>query len=281
LLSTCSVDLGEWLMCVAELPRDHRGSPSDHRRIAARSSTRDPLDVRVLPDDDRTIMSDDLRAFLAQARGTAATARVLSLDELRARRGAEEVAEPWGLPALRGRLVELSGRGARATLTAAFGLVLEAQLAGEPVAWILSPENGTFYPPDVAEAGVDLAALVVVRVPDAITAARAAERLLRSGAFGLVVIDLPVAKHAPGELGMAQQGRLVTLAQTHDAAVVCLTEKSGEAASLGSLVSLRVEAMRSREREGGDFEIAIRALKDKRRGPGWLRKGKARGPAGL
>ena len=28
-------------------------------------------------------MSDELREFLAQARGTAATARVLSLDELR------------------------------------------------------------------------------------------------------------------------------------------------------------------------------------------------------
>ena len=38
------------------------------------------------------------------------------------------------------------------------------------------------------------------------------------------------------------QGRLVTLAQTHDAAIVCLTEKPADAASLGSLVSLRAEA---------------------------------------
>lgn len=221
-------------------------------------------------------MSDELREFLARARGAAATARVLSLDELRGERGAEEAAEPWGLAALRGRLVELSGRGARATLTEAMGLVLEAQAAAEPAAWILSPSHGGFYPPDAADSGVDLAALVVVRVPDAVSGARAAERLLRSGAFGLVVIDLGLGEGH--DLSMAQQGRLVTLAQAHDAAIVCLTEKSAEAGSIGSLVSLRAEALRSGGRD--DLQIALRALKDKRRGPGWSRTVKVRGPAG-
>ena len=225
-------------------------------------------------------MSEELRDFLSRARGTAATARVLSLDELRVRRGAEEVAEPWGLPALRGRLVELSGRGARATLTEAVGLVLEAQQAGEPAAWLMSPEHGGFYPPDVAESGVDLAALVVVRVPDVVSSARTAERLLRSGAFGLVVIDLGLGGQA--DLSMAQQGRLVTLAQAHDAAIVCLTEKSAETASIGSLVSLRVEALRGGGGgRGDDLQISLRALKDKRRGPGWSRTTKVRGPAGM
>ena len=222
-------------------------------------------------------MSDDLRDFLSRARGTAATARVLSLDELRERRGAEEVAEPWGLAALRGRLIELSGRGARATLTEAMGLVLEAQLAGEPAAWLMSPEHGGFYPPDAAESGVDLAALVVVRVPSAVAGARAAERLLRSGAFGLVVIDLGLG--GEHDLPMAQQGRLVSLAQAHDAAVVCLTEKTAEAGSLGSLVSLRAEATRISSRD--EHEVSVRALKDQRRGPGWSRATKVRGPAGM
>jgi recombination protein RecA len=221
-------------------------------------------------------MGDELREFLARARGTAATARVLPLDELRGLRGAEAVTEPWGLAALRGRLVELSGRGARATMTEAVGLVVEAQLASEPAAWILSPAHGGFYPPDAAESGVDLAALVVVRVPNAVTSARAAERLLRSGAFGLVVIDLGLGGEQ--ELSMVQQGRLVTLAQAHDAAVVCLTEKSAEAASIGSLVSLRAEALRSGQ---GELQIGLRALKDKRRGPGWTRTIKVRGPAGM
>lgn len=183
------------------------------------------------------------------------------------------VTELWGLDALRGRLVELSARGANATLTTAVDLVLEAQHASEPVAWV-ALASGSFFPPDVADSGVDLAALVVVRVPDATSAARAAQRLLQSGSFGLVVLDI-----GGGDISMALQGRLVSLAQTHDAAVVCITEKTAETASLGSLVSLRAEALRVRARD--DFELTVRALKDKRRGPGWTKKLKARGPAGF
>jgi recombination protein RecA len=229
-------------------------------------------------------VSDDLREFLANARGTAATARVMSLDELRARRGAtDETVDRWGLAALRGRLVELSARGATATLTAATELVLEAQTTGEPVVWIMLA-SGTFYPPDVAESGVDLAALVVIRAHDATGAARAAERVLRSGAFGLVVLDLagqPPGSRNTHDISMAHQGRLVTLAQAHDAAVVCITDKTEDTASLGSLVSLRAEALRVRPSGSRDFELTLRALKDKRRGPGWTRKRKVRGPAGL
>ncbi len=233
-------------------------------------------------------MSDDLERFLANARGTAATAKILSLDELRVRRGAEHSDAAWGLAALRGRLVELSARGATATLTAAIEIVAEAQTQSEPVAWF-TLANGSFYPPDVAESGIDLAALVVVRASDVTALARAAERCLRSGAFGLVVLDLGSA----GDLSMQIQGRLVTLAQTHDAAVVCLTDKTEETASIGSLVSLRAEALRvhappsTSKRIGPDtvreppFEVNMRVLKDKRRGPGFTHTLKRRGPAGL
>jgi recombination protein RecA len=79
---------------------------------------------------------------------------------------------------------------------------------------------------------------------------------------------------------IAHQGRLVTLAQTHDAAIVCITEKPGEAPSLGSLVSLRAEALRLCRAEH-DYEVTLRVLKDKRRGPGWTRTIKLRGPVGL
>jgi recombination protein RecA len=223
-------------------------------------------------------MGDELDRFLANARGSAQAAKVMSLDELRARRGGEDTEAKWTLATLRGRLVELSARGATATLTMATELVIEAQTQHEPVAW-LTLANGTFYPPDVAECGVDLAALVVVRTPDATAAARSAERLLRSGAFGLVVIDLGGAG-ASADLSMQIQGRLVTLAQTHDAAVVCLTDKGEDTSSLGSLVSLRAEALRVRDR-GELFEVKVRVLKDKRRGPGWTQTFKRRGPAGL
>ena len=213
-------------------------------------------------------MSDDLKEFLARAR-TAVATKIAPLEHGKVIEHAE-----WGLPALRGRLVELSARGATATLTASIDLVIEAQREAEPVAWIMGPQ-GSFYPPDVAESGVDLAALVVVRVPELSGATRAAERLLRSGAFGLVVIDLGV----PVEIPIAHQGRLVTLAQAHDAAVVCITEKSADSGSIGSLVSLRAQAIRVRSQSG--FELTLRVIKDKRRGPGFQRTQRARGPAGL
>jgi recombination protein RecA len=215
-----------------------------------------------------------LRAFLARARDAKPAAsgvaqpsgRVISLDELGARAPIAETSTRWSYAALRGRLVELSARGASGTLTSAMALVVEAQAATEPVCWV-TLANASFYPPDAADSGVDLAGLVVVRAPDLPRAVRAAERVLRSGAFGLLVIDFGRGELADDALSMANQGRLVTLAQHHDAAVVCLTEKSADAASLGSLISLRIEALR--EGPGG---IRIHALKDKKRGPGWMHR---------
>jgi recombination protein RecA len=206
---------------------------------------------------------NDAKDFVDRARarsGAAAGARILSLDEVR---GQATVPAPrWHLDDLTGRLTELSGLGATASYTAATALVLEAQCRGEPVAWIGLPGT-SFFPPDLDDSGVDLEALVVVRVRDAITVARSADTLLRSGSFGLVVLDLG----ATAELPMAAQGRLVGLAQRHDTALVAITDKPRDAASLGSIVSLRAEAVR--ERVGGDFRVTLRAIKDKRRGPGW------------
>jgi hypothetical protein len=99
---------------------------------------------------------------------------------------------------LAGRFVELSGARSTGVLTAAFGLVLEAQFKGELAAWI-GLAHSTFFAPDAHAGGVDLDALVVVRVPDAPSAGRAADQLLRSGGFGLVVIDL----HAAAEVNSA------------------------------------------------------------------------------
>jgi hypothetical protein len=128
----------------------------------------------------------DAKEFVDRARArssAAAGARVLSLDDARAR---AEVAGPrWQLDDLTGRLTELSGVGAVASLTAATALLLEAQQRGEPCAWILLP-GSSFFPPDLAASGVDLEALVVVRARDALIAARAADTLLRSGGFALL-----------------------------------------------------------------------------------------------
>ena len=181
----------------------------------------------------------------------------------------------WNLASLSGRLVELSAAAAAAHLTAAFGLVLEAQLCGNRAAWI-TLQQSSFYPPDVADGGVDLDALSVVRVADLRLAGRAADHLVRSGGFGRVALDLP---SADGVLPVPLLTRLLGSARQQDAVVLILTKKPSDTSSLHSVISLRAEAQRL-EMEGR-YELQVRVLKDKRGGPGWGHSEVCRGPAGL
>ena len=206
---------------------------------------------------------------------------------------ASDVADFWGLEPLSGRLVEISGHRASANLTVAFGLVLEAQGKDEPAAWVTLAQS-TFFPPDVAESGIDLGRLAVVRVSDGTAACRAVVELTRSGGFGLVVLDLgpgalqeKLEKSPPrvGRLWKKRAGpsiafitKLVGLAQKTSTAVVVLTEKTRESSSLNSLISLRCEARRSPDMP---CEVEIDVLKDKRRGPGRRYREVCRAPAGL
>jgi len=209
---------------------------------------------------------------------TRPAAQVSTLSALSPRQSICHIPSParWGIEALAGRLSELSGLGPTARLSLAVGLVCEAQRAGETAAWITN-RRSTFFPPDAAKSGADLARLPVVFTPDAPAAARAAWRLIQSGGFGLVVLDL-VGSDA--EVPIPLQSRLTGAAQAHEAAVVFVTEKAADRASLGSLVSLRCEA--HQEKAGIDrFLCTARALKDKRRGPGWTYTEVRRGPAGL
>jgi recombination protein RecA len=181
---------------------------------------------------------------------------------------------PWNLSEVAGRLVEISASKASAGLSIAFALVREAQARGEPVGWV-GLADSFFYPPDAARGGADLNALVVVRLVKTENIARAGEKLLRSGAFGLVVLDL-----GETDIPMPLQTRLTGLAHRHHTALVCLTEKDSAAFSLGTLVSLRAHAERKR---AGDHRFAcmLRVLKDKRRGPTWNHEDLYTGPAGL
>lgn len=212
-----------------------------------------------------------------------------------------ETAGLWDPAALAGRLVEITpgrpgpsstaaraaavpsiwdiaprGRGAgSAVLTMAADLLWKAQQRGEPAAWI-SARGSMFHPPDFEAGGIDLAALVAVRAPDASSAARAADKLLRSGAFGLVLLDLGAGAAVPAPLVT----RLLGLAQKHHAAVVFLTDKAPDAPSLAPIVSLRVAASRRTE-GGGRFACTVEASKDKCRAPGWTFEDTFRGPPGL
>jgi recombination protein RecA len=187
-----------------------------------------------------------------------------------------DIAQPsyWTLGEIAGRFIEISASAGSASLTLAFGLVRETQQQGEPVGWVTSQES-FFYPPDVARHGVDLAALAVIRVRDTANIPRAGEKLLRSGGFGLVVLDLGVA-----DIPVPLQSRLTGLAQHHHIGLVCLTEKQSKTFSLGSLISLRVHTER-KQNSNNSFVCRLRVLKDKRRGPTWSHEELYHGPAGL
>jgi recombination protein RecA len=186
-----------------------------------------------------------------------------------------EILPKWRLSIFSGRFGEISGNSAGASLSLVFQLVLEAQKQGEPVAWITSRKS-TFFPPDAADAGIDLSALAVIRAPDTLAAARATEHLLRSGAFGLVVMDLGAKAYLPIHV----QARLAGQARQHDTALLCITEKESNRPSLGSLVSLRAHTART-QKEKNRFRCEAHILKDKRRGPGWEYVEVYRGPDGL
>jgi len=183
----------------------------------------------------------------------------------------------WRQPELAGRLIELSGKRASAVLTLAFAAVHDAQMRGETAAWIASKES-SFFPPDVAANGVDLDALVVVRLPRAADAAHAADQLARSSAFGIIVLDLERRASVPPPL----MTRLSGLARKHDTAIVFLLDPAGRSSSssLGSLVSLRGEASRT-SRGTGRFACQLSVIKDRLRPRGWKETEVCRGPAGL
>ncbi len=191
------------------------------------------------------------------------------------RRGALTSAPPWSMAGLAGRFIALDPcpESGTAALSLLAGLIREVQTAEGYAAWIAGPQR-IFFPPDFAAAGVDLAALPIVRVPDATKAARAADTLLRSGSFALIVLD------GDGQaLPLALQTRLAGLAHQHHTALVCL-RAPGEAATRGSLVSLRCTTQK--RRTGHDcFSCELRAVKDKRQTPGWTHQELRHGPDGL
>lgn len=194
-------------------------------------------------------------------------------------------APAWSLSDMAGRLVELSAAEESSHLTVALGLVIEAQLGDDRAAWVTF-RGSSFFPPDVVDTGIDLDAMPIVRVDTPVAAGRAADHLLRSGGFGLVAIDLASGEAAglatPMAVGLPVPilSRLLGLAREHDAVVLFLTRKTEDAPSMHSLVSLRAEA-RWRRSDDGLYELCVRALKDKRGGPGWTHVEICHGPAGL
>ncbi len=217
----------------------------------------------------------------------------------------------WGLAAFEGRVVELVGCVATdelvsspdaegsTVLTVVTSLVREAQQSRQPVVWITAVGT-SFFPPDLATNGVDLATLAVVRIDaqvehrlehrleyrhgaDGLVMLRAADQLLRSGAFGLVVVDFAVDSDSSRRVTSRgcrpeAMSRLAELAKRHGTALVCL--RGGSQSEFGGFVSLRAVCGR-RRRSPGQFECTVDVVKDKWRGPGWQQVQECRGTMGL
>ena len=174
----------------------------------------------------------------------------------------DSAGELWRPVELAGRLCELASDPHGVHLTLACALIRSFQQAAEPAAWVTA-SRATFFPPDAAHGGVDLAALPVITVPGPEAVLGIAERLTRCGAFGLIVLELGTHLAVPAPV----LGRLARLARRHDTALLCLTTPESEI-TLGSLVALRGRGFRTATRHPGYFHCGIRVLKDRRHGPG-------------
>lgn len=191
------------------------------------------------------------------------SARALSVGSGPAERPREDPApKPLSELLPPGRILEISGEEGCACTTAAVSLLNLAQREGELVAWI-QRENGGLYPPDLATAGIDLDTFTCIHVPKEAPGSaplRAAELLLRSGAFGWVVLDLRNGS-VPRD-GARWQGRLAGILREHDARLVLLTRDGAEVPSLGPMVGLRVEPRRIMD-ESGLYAVRPGILKSK------------------
>lgn len=178
-------------------------------------------------------------------------------------------AADWSLERLLGEVTELSGRRS-GVLSLAAGLIWQAQRRREVCAWVTDTDE-LAYPPDLAAAGVDLACLAVLRLPAPLDAA---ERLLRSGGFGLILVDCALRRLPPPVLQ-----RVTVQARRQRTALVFLTRKQAGEGSLGSLVGLHLQV--TRQPQGDGYVCQAQARKDKRQAPFWQVEERCDGPPGL
>lgn len=194
------------------------------------------------------------RAIKLATEEKAARARPLGWPEL------EAVLPDGGMP--RG-VVELTApRALGGSTSVALALVAQVH-ASDARAWCawIDPE-ATLHAPGVAAAGVDLTRLLVVRAPRG-EVARVAVKVVASGAFDAVVIDVDAVPGATPEERVSFPSttvvrKLALAAEPSGATVVLLTDASRPRAAPWP-VALRLELSRP-----APCDLAVRVGKDKR-----------------
>lgn len=152
---------------------------------------------------------------------------------------------------------------------ALLGRLLATATAGGIGAAIETSAGGRLYPPALAAAGVRLERLLLVAAETPAAIGRAADILLRSGAFGIVALP-----HAA--LSAAGWTRLASLAHRTNALVV-VTVDTRASNELGYFASLRLALQPARVRWSGTpqlfgtlagIDVAALVIKHKRAAPG-------------
>jgi recombination protein RecA len=162
----------------------------------------------------------------------------------------------WRLENLVGVLAEISEEVPSGAVSFVAEIIAEAQGRNEPVAWVAGPLS-IFFPPDLAERGIDLSAVAVIRTVADEEALTAVEWLAGCGALGLVVVDW----EGRGLVSDAPLGRIMKLSERSQCAVVFLTRKRPHEPSLGSRISLRGCISTSGR---PPRQVELRTVKDKR-----------------
>lgn len=173
---------------------------------------------------------------------------------------------PLTLRDLEGRLCEFSSVGVQGNASVASRYVWEAQRTGAWPVWIST--MGLPYVEDLEAMGIDSHVLPVIAASDTHRALHAAERVIRSGVCGVVVVDVG----SEANVALATMGRLLQLAQRHATACVFLTERDDQHVSLSPLISLRVQCAYERHavvlpHDGeAPVTLGLHIVRDKRKG---------------
>lgn len=185
--------------------------------------------------------------------------------------------QPLELEGFQGQLSELSATRGQAYLSLLFDLIAQSQRRGEPAAWI-GDRPTLFYGPDARHRRIDWEAVVLISLSSAQARAVAADQLLRSGAFGLVIIDLAGAT-AP-HIGSPLMHRLAQWSRRHHSATLFINDITAESSALSSLLQRRVSARWS-DVDAEQLVATYTITKDKRGAPGAQIEEVYDGPMGL
>jgi hypothetical protein len=157
-----------------------------------------------------------------------------------------------------GTILQLSGRAALTTavrIAAAF-----QRRSSAPGAWV-GDLHSIPFPPDLSEAGVDLQRLLICRAGSGEERMHTVDRLLRSGAFALTVVDFGWDEQPdPGALA-----RFMRLCEREKTTLTLVTAGAGAAASPAVRLHLRADLATTGDPLDGAVEVEVlrtrRALK--------------------